>query len=93
MIGTFTKNTLITFITRVLTAIFGILITIVIARTLGAGGQGIYSLAILLPSTLLIFTVFGVNVSSIFYIGKKEYHPKEVLGHNLFFSFFISIFS
>ena len=93
MIGTFTKNTLITFITRVLTAIFGILITIVIARTLGAGGQGIYSLAILLPSTLLIFTVFGVNVSSIFYIGKKEYHPKEVLGHNLFFSFFISIFT
>jgi len=89
--GNFTQNTLITFITRVLTAIFGILITIVIARTLGAEGQGIYSLAILLPSTLLIFTIFGVNISSTFYIGKKKYTPGEVFSNNIFFTSFLSI--
>ena len=79
MVSEFTKNTLITFITRVITAIFGIIITIIIARTLGPKGQGIYSLAVLLPTTLLLFTIFGLNVSSIFYIGKKKYSPKEVL--------------
>ena len=91
MIGTFTKNTLITFITRVLTAIFGILITIVIARVLGPEGQGIYSLAILLPTTLLLFTIFGLNVSSIFYIGRKKYSPQEVFGQNVLYSFFLGI--
>jgi len=91
MVSEFTKNTLITFITRVITAIFGIIITIIIARTLGPKGQGIYSLAVLLPTTLLLFTIFGLNVSSIFYIGKKKYSPKEVFGQNIIFSFFLSI--
>lgn len=91
--GNFTQNTLVTFITRVSTAIFGILITIVIARTLGAEGQGIYSLAILLPSTLLIFTIFGVNISSTFYIGKKKYTPGKVFSNNIFFTIFLSIFT
>ena len=91
MINEFTKNTLITFITRVITAIFGIIITIIIARTLGPKGQGIYSLAVLLPTTLLLFTIFGLNVSSIFYIGKKKYSPKEVFSQNIIFSFFLGI--
>jgi len=93
MVNEFTKNTLITFVTRVLTAVFGIIITIIIARTLGPKGQGIYSLAMLLPTTLLLFVIFGLNVSSIFYIGKKKYSPKEVFGQNILFSFFLGIFT
>jgi len=93
MIGTFTKNTLITFVTRAVTVIFSIGITIIIARILGPGGQGIYSLAILLPTLLLIFTGFGINVASVFYIGKRKYSPKEVFGQNIIFTFLISIFA
>ena len=93
MIGTFTKNTMITFVTRAVTVIFSIGITIIIARILGPGGQGIYSLAILLPTLLLIFTGFGINVASVFYIGKRKYSPKEVFGQNIIFTFLISIFA
>ena len=89
--STFTKNTIITFIVRVLAVAFGILITVIIARVLGPEKQGIYSLVVLLPSTLLIFSIFGVNISSIFYIGKKKYSPQEVFSNNIFFTFFFSI--
>ena len=88
----FTKDTIVTFFTRIITAVFGIGVTIIIARVLGPEKQGIYSLAILLPTTLIIFTGLGVNVSSIFYIGRKKYSPSEVFGNNVFFSVFLSVF-
>lgn len=91
--GNFTKNTLITFITRIMTVVFGILIMVIIARVLGPEEQGIYSLAVLLPTTLIIFTGLGVNISSIFYIGRKKYNPQEVFGSNVFFNVFLSAFT
>lgn len=93
MIGTFTKNTLITFVTRAVTTIFTIVITIIIARVLGPKGQGIYSLVILFPVILLIFTSFGINQATVFFIGKKKYSPKEIFGNNIIFNILISVFT
>jgi len=90
MIGVFTKNTLITLVTRVLTSIFGIGIVIIITRMLGPEGQGIYSLAVLLPTILLIFVSFGINLSSSFYLGKRKYPSKEIFGNNIILSVLIS---
>jgi O-antigen/teichoic acid export membrane protein len=93
MIGAFTKNTLITFITRVLMLIFGIGASIIIARILGPGGKGIYSLAILLPTLLIAFTNFGIGPASVFFIGKRKYPLKEVFGNNIIYTISISIFA
>lgn len=87
----FTKNTAITFFTRVVTGVFGILATVIIARTLGPEGQGIYSLAIMFSYILLIFTAMGINPASVFFIGKKKYSPQEVLGNNLFLNLLIGL--
>ena len=92
ILGTFTKNTLITFFTRILTGIFGVIILAIIGRYLGAEGAGIYSLAILLPAFLLTFSNFAINTATVFYIGKKKYPPKEILGSNIIFIIFNSIF-
>jgi len=93
MIGTFTKNTLITVITRVLQLILGIGTSIIIARILGPEGKGIYSLAILLPSLLVTFANLGIGSASVFYIGKKQYSPKEIFGANIIFTGLISAFA
>ena len=93
MIGTFTKNTLITFTTRVLQLILAIGSSIIIARVLGPEGKGVYSLAILLPTLLIIFTNFGIGQASVYYIGKKKYSSKEVFGNNILLSLIISIFA
>jgi len=90
MIGIFTKNTLITFVTRVLTSIFGIGVVIIIARMLGPEGQGIYSLAVLLPAFLLMFVSSGINLASSFYVAKRKYPPKEVFGNNIILTVLIS---
>ncbi len=93
MIGTFARNTLNTFIVRVLTAVLSIIVEIVIARVLGPGRQGIYALAVLLPITLFTLTGFGINISSQFYIPKKKYSPAEVFGNDIAIIFLLSIFS
>jgi len=93
MIGKFTKNILITFITRILQLVLGIGSSIIIARILGPEGKGVYSLVILLPAFLIIFTNFGIGPASIYYIGKKKYSSKEVFGVNIIFSILISIFA
>lgn len=92
ILGTFTKNTLITFITRIITGVFSVLITVIIARYLSSEGLGIYSLAVLLPGFLLTFSNFGLNTASVFYIGRRKYRPKEIFGNNIIFGLIISIF-
>jgi len=47
----------------------------------------------LLPALLLVFTNFGIGSASVYYVGKKKYHPREIFGNNIFYTFFISIFA
>lgn len=93
MIGKFTKDTFITFITRVLGSTLGIVISIIIARTLGPKGKGIYSLSILFPSLLVTLTNFGITAATIFNIGKKKYSSIKIFGNNIIFTIFISTFA
>jgi len=91
--GIFTKNTLITFFTRVATAVFTVIITVIIARALGPRGQGIYSVAVLFPSLLLIFTGLGINPAIPYFIGKGRYSVKQILGTSVILNFLISVFT
>lgn len=89
--GRFTKGVLVTFANRILQLVLGLLASIIIARVLGPGGKGIYSLAILLPTFLIVFTQLGIGRSSVYYLGKKKYLPKEIFGSNIVFSLLLSI--
>lgn len=91
--GKFTKDSLITFITRVLNLILALGVSVILARALGPEGRGIQSLAILFPALLLTFTNFGIPYVAALYAGKKKYTLAEILGNNIISSFFISIFT
>ena len=60
---------------------------------MGPEGQGLYSLIILFPSLLLIFTSFGINHASVFFIGKGKYSPKEIFGNSIILNTIISVFT
>ncbi len=90
MPGVFTKNTIITFLSRTLALFMSLLVSIILARSLGPEGWGIYSLAILLPGILLIFFDFGITPATVFYIGKKKYPLSQIFGNNIFLSIFFS---
>ena len=91
--ASFAKSAIITFLTRVATAIASIVITVIMARTLGPNGQGIYSVAVLFPSLLLIFTGFGLNSSAVYFLGKEKYPSPQIFGTSIIFNSIISIFT
>ncbi len=44
--------------------------SVVLARILGAELRGVYALAILIPSTIYIFSTFGLTTTHIVFAGK-----------------------
>lgn len=60
-------------LTRQLTSIvIGMLLVIVVARVLGSSGQGHYTTITILPTLLMTFLNLGINISTIYYVSKKE---------------------
>jgi O-antigen/teichoic acid export membrane protein len=72
----FLHNSFFTVVRQLSGIAIGLATAIVTARYLGTDGQGIYSLAILLPTMLMLFLNCGIEVSTVYYIGRKE----ETLG-------------
>jgi len=89
----FVKNTLITSLARVIQLALGVGASIIVARSLGPEGKGIYSLVFLFEGVLVNFLDFGIGSATVFNIGKKKYSPREALGANIFLSTAISLAS
>jgi len=91
MTGKFTRDTLFTLFIRVTNIILALFSSVIVARTLGPTGKGIYALAVLLPTLLMTFSNIGIGAAAVYYIGKKKYSPKEVFGINIVYTLIISI--
>jgi O-antigen/teichoic acid export membrane protein len=89
----FVKDSLITLVRQFLGILIGLLTTIILARYLGPEGQGMYALIILLPTILVTFLNFGVGVSSVYFVGKKEFSINTVFKTNLYFGLGLSLVS
>jgi len=89
----FTKDTFYTVITRFARLLVNILTSVIIARTLGPEGKGIYSIITILPGLLVSFANLGIGQATVYYIGQKKYPLKEILNTNIFFSLIISLFT
>ncbi|MDA9898145.1 flippase [Flavobacteriales bacterium] len=86
-------NSVLTITRQVLSIGFGILATMIIARTLGIEGQGQYTLAILLPTLLYTFFNAGLSTSTVFFVGKKKYSDEEIYSTNILTSIILSVCS
>lgn len=82
--STLGKNSIITLASNIVMLFIGMISSIIIARVLGPKNQGIYSLVILIPNIISTFLIFGVDVSSIYQIGKEEDKKEKI-------NFFISL--
>lgn len=87
----FLKSTLVTFSTQVTTVILSIISSIVIARVLGPSGNGAYSLIILLPTLMASFGNLGIDVSNLYFAGKKKYQLYNIASNSLILAFTIGI--
>ena len=86
----FVKDTGTTALTRMLTRVFGLLSTVLLARFLGPSGNGYYTLALLFASTTVALMNFGLSSTTIYYLARGKYNREEVLGHLFLFNIFVT---
>jgi O-antigen/teichoic acid export membrane protein len=82
----FAKDTLLTVVARVLGMALALLSSILIARSLGPEGIGVYTLAILFPMLMITFTNLGLGPATVYFVAQDQYSSEEVLGNNTLMS-------
>lgn len=66
-----------------ISALLAFLLTAFLARTLGPAGNGIYALAILVPTLAAALGGFGLGSAAVYLLGKGEYSLKELLAKHV----------
>jgi O-antigen/teichoic acid export membrane protein len=84
--ATFAKETALTLVARIAGLLLALTTSVIIARTLGPEGNGIYTLATLFPLLLVTFTNLGVGPATVYHVAQDKYPLKEVLGNNVVLS-------
>jgi O-antigen/teichoic acid export membrane protein len=84
--ATFAKETAVTLVARIAGLLLALATSVVIARTLGPEGNGIYTLATLFPLLLVTFTNLGIGPATVYHVAQDKYPLKEVLGNNILLS-------
>lgn len=82
----FLKNVTIVATRLGLGAILGLGITSFLARVFGPASNGIYAMAVLIPTTAVILGNLGIGASSIYFISSSKYSVSTVTKNNLLFS-------
>ncbi len=89
--NSFSKNSLLTFLTEISVFILGLGSLIIISRILGPEGKGIYSLIILIPGLMMVFSNFGIDAANIYFVGKKKYKIENVVSNSLVLAIVLGI--
>lgn len=80
-------NSIFTLFRQVISIIFGLITTIIIARVLGTENQGIYAFITLIPVAAQTLLSLGIPLSTVYYIGKKKHQLESIKFTNLISGF------
>jgi len=80
--SSFSKYTLMTGVTQVLSLVLALGTSIIIARALGPEGKGVYSIVLLLPSLIVTLSHLGISFATVYYVAQRRFPNREVLGSN-----------
>ncbi len=79
----FVKNVFVSISTKIFLFLFGTVLNIIMARMLGPEGKGIYTLTLLVGSTLFMIGNLGLTSSVIYFTGKGKYELKIITSNVL----------
>ena len=91
--ATFKKDLISVIISKTLIIVFGLMTTIIIARTLGPEKNGIIASLLVYPVLFMSIGSLGVRQSTAFFLGKKIYKENELKKSILHLWFFNSVIS
>ncbi len=84
------RNSLITFVSRIIMIVVGILSSIILARVLGPSERGVYALIFLFPAIFSMIGSFGVGTSNTYFTGSRKYKINDIVSNSLIFAFGMS---
>ncbi len=87
----FFRQSTTTFLSRILVTLVNIPISILIARRLGAEGQGAYSAAIALSSLFATSVLLSVDAAHTYYLAGRKRTLREVVGNSLLWSVVLGV--
>jgi len=76
-----------TFSTRIILILLSLATGVIIARTLGPEGRGVFAMALVLGTMGVQFTNFGLQASNTLYIARDPNLVRPLLGNSLVVSF------
>ncbi|MFN7975414.1 MAG: oligosaccharide flippase family protein [Acidobacteriota bacterium] len=91
--GRFTSNALFVLAARIVGLASGLATSVVIARVLGAAGQGRYAFAMLCATSLVIVCSLGVGPATTYQLARGRREPSVVLGNTLLLAVSVSLLS
>ncbi len=85
------RGSLMTFGTRLAIVLVNIPTSILVARLLGAEGQGLYSSGIIMPTLFAFAGLLGIDTAHTYLLSKKQYRPSQVNGQTLILAAVLSV--
>lgn len=82
----FSKNSLITFLSSLFVFFLGFFTLIIISRILGPEGKGMYSLILLVPGIIIAFGSFGIGAANGYFTGSRKYKVEDIIANSIFLS-------
>ena len=77
---------------QIFTALIGLLLVVLVARFYGPEGNGVFAVALLLPSTLIQILNLGLPSSNVFFLGKNLNLIKEIFILNFWITLILCVF-
>ncbi|MHB1041651.1 MAG: flippase [Eubacteriales bacterium] len=87
----FVRDTLVTFSTQMAIVVLGIVSTVLIARTLGPGGKGAYTILTLVPAMLALLGNLGIDIANIYLGGSKKYSWDVLVSNSFVVALFLGL--
>lgn len=88
---TLAQNIISTLLRQVSSVVIGLGLSIFLARTLGPEGNGIYTLAILLPTLLTNFLNLGIAPANVYFISRGDISVRNAFQTNLWIGYLLAL--
>lgn len=80
-----------TLATRVAAFGFSLVTNVILARSLGPEGRGIYAVAVLIPALISLFAQLGISPANVYHFSKGLIEADELIGHTVALAFVLGI--
>ena len=72
-----------TYAFRLVLFILSLVTNIILARSLGPAGRGVYAIAVLLPTILTLIASFGIGQANVYYVSRGSLDKKVLVGSSI----------